>query len=124
MSYWNFNPTFTEDNTARWELDTSKLFQDVMDGMRQREEDATMHVVIEYLRGRGYTVIEPGEGILQAEKLSTWLEYAIETSLKTAKEVKEYEAPPSYWQGRAEAYKLVSSLLRVGKFDGIVGESK
>lgn len=59
MSCWNFEPTFTEDDTARWQLDTSKLFQDVMDGMRQREEDATMYIVIEYLRGQGYTVIEP-----------------------------------------------------------------
>lgn len=59
MSYWNFEPTFTENDTAFWQLDTSKLLSDVMAGMRQREEDATMHIVIEYLRGRGYTVIEP-----------------------------------------------------------------
>lgn len=118
MSYWNFNPTFTEDDTVRWGLDTSKLMHDVMAGMRQREEDATMHTVIEYLRCRGYTVIEPGEEVLQEEKLSAWLEYAIETNLKTAKEVKEWEAPLSYWQGRAAAYKLVSSLLQVGKFTG------
>lgn len=59
MSYWDSDYANNEDDTARWHLDTSKLLQDVMAGMRQREEDATMHIVIKYLRGRGYTVIDP-----------------------------------------------------------------
>ncbi len=118
MSYWNFNPIFTEDDTVRWQLDTSKLLSDVTAGMRQREEEATLHVVLRYLQEQGYGITEPGAKTVSETALVDWLEKAIESSKRTAKETKEYEAPPSYWQGRAEAYKLVLNMLEVGKFDG------
>lgn len=116
--YWNFDSEPSNDDTVKWRMDFEKLQSDVISGMRQREEEATLYVVLEYLRGRGYGIIEPGERTISETALVEWLEKAIEISKKTAKEAKEYEAPPSYWQGRAEAYKLVLSMLEVGKFDG------
>lgn len=116
--YWNFDAEPTDDDTVKWRMDFEKLQSDVIQGMRQREEEATLHVVLQYLRARGYTVTEPGGRTVSETALVEWLEKAVEVSKKTTKEVKEYEAPPSYWQGRTEAYKLVLNMLGVGRFDG------
>ena len=117
MSYWNFDPTYTSDDTVKWQMDFERLQSEVVAGMRQREEEATVYVVLEYLRGRGYSVSDPGESQLSRDRLNEWLEYAIESNRKTAQEVEPWQASKDYWQGRVEAYKLVQSLLEVGKFD-------
>lgn len=116
--YWNFDAEPSDDDTVKWRMDFEKLQYDVIQGMHQREEEATLHVVLEYLRDHGYGITEPGSGTISETALIDWLEKAVESSKKAAKEVKDYEAPPSYWQGRAEAYKLTLNMLEVGEFDG------
>lgn len=59
--YWNFDAEPSDDDTVKWRMDFEKLQSDVIQGMRQREEEATLHVVLEYLRGQGYVIIEPKE---------------------------------------------------------------
>lgn len=116
--YWNFDSKPSDEDTVRWGMDFEKLQSDVVRGLRQREEEAAMHVVLDYLRSQGYRISEPGVQGVSESALVDWLEKAVEINKKTAREAKEYEAPPSYWQGRAEAYKLVLNMIEVGKFDG------
>lgn len=116
--YWNFDAEPSDDDTVKWRMDFEKLQSDVIQGIRQREEEATLYVVLDYLRSQGYGVTEPGAQVVSETALVEWLEKAVEVSKKTAKEAKKYEAPPSYWQGRAEAYKLVLNMIEVGRFDG------
>lgn len=116
--YWSFDAEPSENDTVKWRMDFEKLQSDVVRGMRQREGEATLYVVLDYLRSQGYGVTEPGARGISESALVEWLEKAVESSKNTAKDAKEYEAPPSYWQGRAEAYKLVLNMIEVGKFDG------
>ena len=118
VNYWNFDAEPSDDDTVKWRIDFEKLQSDVVRGMRQREEEATLHVVLQYLREQGYSVTKLWARTISEQALADWLEKAVKSSKKAAKEVKDYEAPPSYWQGRAEAYKLVLNMLEVGKFDG------
>lgn len=118
MNYWNFEAESSENDIVKWRMDFEKLQSDVIQGMHQREEEATLHVVLQYLREQGYSITKPWARTISEQALVDWLEKAVESNKKVAKEVKDYQAPPSYWQGRAEAYKLVLNMLEVGKFDG------
>lgn len=59
MKYWNFDPNPTDDDTVKWRMDFEKLQSDVIRGLRQREDEATLYVVLDYLREQGYTIVEP-----------------------------------------------------------------
>lgn len=56
LGYWKL--TQTEEDMA-WQFQFDKLLADVLNGMREHEERVTLHIVIEYLRAKGYTVIKP-----------------------------------------------------------------
>lgn len=61
VSYWSFDEEPSVRDTALWRLEFEALQSDVIRAMRQREEEATLHVVLDYLRDRGYVIIEPKE---------------------------------------------------------------
>lgn len=54
---------------------------------------------------------------ISKDKLIYFIDFAIECNLKEAKEAKEYQPPPSYWLGRAEALRNIKRRLETGEFD-------
>lgn len=56
--YWNFDFSHESLDTdgVRATLDRNRLLDDILTGMRKREEEETLHIVIQWLRANGYTV--------------------------------------------------------------------
>jgi hypothetical protein len=48
-----------ETDTFKASLDVDAVVRNAVENMRRLEEQATLKVVVEYLRSVGYTVIEP-----------------------------------------------------------------
>lgn len=51
---WKFN-----GEGAHVVLNTDAVIRNTMENMRRLEEEATLRAVVDFLRDRGYTVVEP-----------------------------------------------------------------
>jgi hypothetical protein len=54
VGFWNWSEEANE-----FSLDTDAVIRNAIDNMRRLEEQATTHVVVDYLRSIGYIVIGP-----------------------------------------------------------------
>lgn len=60
---WKFNA----ENDA-FQLDLDRVIRDMTTNMMALEEEARLHVVVEFLRAKGWTLIPPESSVTGAEK--------------------------------------------------------
>ncbi len=55
--FWDWK--FDEERGIRVELNTDAVIQNAIANMRRLEEEGTIRAVVDFLRDKGYVVIEP-----------------------------------------------------------------